>query len=733
MKAINKRLIGSLLLVTLIMLAPYSNLGFVSSPGMITAEAASTVALSKKTASLAVGGKTTVQLKNINTKKSITWTSSKKSVATVKKGSNGKATITAKKKGAATITAKYNGKKYTIKVTVKSPALSKKAVSLTAGKKTTVQLKNIVTSKKITWSSNKKSVATVKKGSSRNSRFSANNYGPAYMSGNNKVKTYLIKVSVKAATRKLYKSCGTLAVGASTTLTLSNPVKGKSTTWKSSNSSVASVKKNSNTKATITAKKAGSVTITATHNKKKYTFKLTVKAQSLSKTSLSMTVGGSSAITLNNPVSGKKTTASSSNTKVATVSVSGNNKITVKAVGAGTVTVKVVHNGKTLSCKVTVTKPATPSKPSTSTPNTTKPSTGGSMTTKPSTPSTTTPTTPSTGGSTTTKPSTPSTEAPSKPSTPETNPPQTEAPKPTYVYDFSGFTSRSVVEGSTGMLTVSTSDPSLSFSSSNTSVVMVSKSGEGICNFSALAPGSAVISAKAYDGTVKATATITVTAKPVLSVENANITVAGGKITPIYLVTTLPENQISYSFSSENLEFRTFDYSVKALYFVGRIAGQYQVKISGGGTSVVVNVTVTSTDSTWVAYDSWLRGVLNSCGYGSASTVEVFKNLGAYLVDNYDYTGNPDYMTLYSSGGGSCVAHTDLFIDVAERYFGLEAYSNDMSSGHSNAVVTINGVKWAFDAGSNGTAKNRSFSAIPSDESIPVYRYSYENGLRELS
>ena len=722
MKAINKRLIGGLLLAVLIMLAPYSNWSFVSSPGMITAEAASTVALNKKTASLAVGGKTTVQLKNINTKKSITWTSSKKSVATVKKGSNGKATITAKKKGTATITAKYGGKKYTIKVTVKSPALSKKAVSLTAGKKTTVQLKNIVTSKKITWSSNKKSVATVKKGSSGKATITAKKKGTAYISAKYNGKTYKIKVTVKAATPKLNKSSGTLAVGASTTLTLSNPVKGKSTTWKSSNSSVASVKKNSNTKATITAKKAGSVTITATHNKKKYTFKLIVKAQSLSKTSLSMTVGGLSAITLNNPVSSKKTTASSSNTKVATVSVSGNNKITVKAVGAGSATIKVVHNGKTLSCKVTVTKPATTTKPST--PSTTTPTTpstgGGSTTTKPSTPST--------GGSTTTKPSTPSTEAPSKPSTPETNPPQTEAPKPTYAYDFSGFTSRSVVEGSTGMLTVSTSDPSLSFSSSNTSVVTVSKSGEGICNFSALTPGSAVISAKAYDGTVKATATITVTAKPsVLSVAYADSTVTGGTVGGIVLNTSLSPDSLSYESSSPNLKLLGYDSNVKTVSFKALIAGSYQIKISGGGETVVVNITVTSNDTAWMQYDSWVKQVLSQCGYGSAAPVEVFKNLGAYIVDTFDYGEEIPYI-----GRMTCDGATALFLDVADRY-GFDAYANTTSVGHINAVVTINGVKWAFDAGSNGTAKNRSFSAIPSDESIPVYRYSYENGWRELS
>ena len=718
MKAINKRLIGGLLLVVLIMLAPYSSWSFVSSPGVISAEAATKkVALSKKTVSLAVGGKTTVQLKNINTKKKITWTSSKKSVATVKKGSSGKATITAKKAGTTIITAKYGGKKYTIKATVKSPALSKKSVTLTAGKKTTIQLKNTVSSKKLTWKSSKTSVVSVKKGTNGKVTLTAKKKGSASVVATYGGKKYSCKVVIRSASPKLSKSSGTLAVGASTTLTLSNPVKGKSTTWKSSNSSVASVKKNSNTKATITAKKAGTATITATHgNNKKYTFKLTVKAQSLSKTSLNMTVGSSSVITLNYPVSGKKTTASSSNTKVATVSVSGNNKITVKAIGAGSATIKVVHNGKTLSCKVVVTKPAT--------------------TTKPSTPSTTTPTTPSTGGgSTTTKPSTPSTpstEAPSKPSAPETNPPETEAPKPTYAYDFSGFTSRSVVEGSTGMLTVSTSDPSLSFSSSNTSVVTVSKSGEGICNFSALAPGSAVISARAYDGTVKATATITVTAKPsVLSVypEDMNQSIAGGALGKIRLTTSLPASSITFNSSNANLELNTYDPNVKTMTFYARVAGQYQVQVSGGGETVVVNITVTSNDTAWMQYDSWIRNLLSSLGCSKSDPVESFKKLGAWLVDNRDYdTNHVSYVDL-ATGGGDCVAHSDLFIDVAKRFYGLEAFESMASSGHIRAAIVVSGETWIVDTGRSGSAGNRSCSVAT--ESYGWY-YSKSTGWMQV-
>lgn len=76
------------------------------------AEAKAKPVLNKKKVSLAVGGKVTLKLKNW--KKRVTWSSSKKSVATV----SGKGVVKAKKKGTAKITAKAGGKKYVCRVTV---------------------------------------------------------------------------------------------------------------------------------------------------------------------------------------------------------------------------------------------------------------------------------------------------------------------------------------------------------------------------------------------------------------------------------------------------------------------------------------------------------------------------------------------------------------------------------------------------------------------------------------
>ena len=76
---------------------------------------AKAAALNRKSITLNVGKSYKLKAKGI--KRKITWTSSKKSVATVSKTG----VVEARKKGTAVITAKYGKKKLTCKVTVKKP------------------------------------------------------------------------------------------------------------------------------------------------------------------------------------------------------------------------------------------------------------------------------------------------------------------------------------------------------------------------------------------------------------------------------------------------------------------------------------------------------------------------------------------------------------------------------------------------------------------------------------
>lgn len=87
-------------------------LGVLAAPATALAAAPK---LNKTKVTLTVGKSVTLKLNHAPKGKAVTWSSSKKAVATVSK----KGKVTAKKAGNATITAKVSQKKYTCKVTVK--------------------------------------------------------------------------------------------------------------------------------------------------------------------------------------------------------------------------------------------------------------------------------------------------------------------------------------------------------------------------------------------------------------------------------------------------------------------------------------------------------------------------------------------------------------------------------------------------------------------------------------
>lgn len=142
--------------------------------------------ISKSKATLLTGQ--TLQLKLSGTKGKTKWTSSKKSVATV----SGSGKVTAKKSGSATITAKAGKKKYSCKVTVESPKLSKKSITLKVGETSTIKVKG--TKQTVKWKSSKKSIATVKNG-----KITAKKTGTANITATILGKKFTCKVTVKKA------------------------------------------------------------------------------------------------------------------------------------------------------------------------------------------------------------------------------------------------------------------------------------------------------------------------------------------------------------------------------------------------------------------------------------------------------------------------------------------------------------------------------------------------------
>lgn len=138
-----------------------------------------------KTSILLVKGQTS-KLKASNAAGKVSWSSSKKSVASV--SGNGK--VTAKKKGKAVITARAGADTKQCKVTVEEPKLNLKNISLDIKK--TKKLKLSGCKHSVTWTSSNPSVAKVSKG-----KVTAKRAGSAKITAKVHGKKYTCKVQVK--------------------------------------------------------------------------------------------------------------------------------------------------------------------------------------------------------------------------------------------------------------------------------------------------------------------------------------------------------------------------------------------------------------------------------------------------------------------------------------------------------------------------------------------------------
>ncbi|MCM1544508.1 MAG: Ig-like domain-containing protein [Ruminococcus sp.] len=332
------------------------------------------VTLSSKTASVFQNAKLTLKAtiapSNASNKK-VTWTSSNKSIATV--SSSG--VVTGMKPGTATITCTTadGGFKATCKVTVKkvikstAVKLNKTSISLSDGTSYTLTptfTPSNTSYKTVTWKSSNTSVAKV----NASGKVTAVAPGKATITcttkDSGKTATCVVTVkAVKATGVKLNKTTASVNEGASVTLKATlvpSNATNKNVTWKSSNTSVATV----NASGKVTAKKVGTATITCTTKDGNKTAKCTVTVKptkvtgvSLNRSTLSLDYGKTYTLTATiapSNASNKKVTWRSSNSSVA--KVDSNGKVTGVGNGKAVITCTTADGSITAQCTVTVKK-----------------------------------------------------------------------------------------------------------------------------------------------------------------------------------------------------------------------------------------------------------------------------------------------------------------------------------------------------------------------------------------
>lgn len=290
----------------------------------------------------------------VGTSKSVKWTTSDKTVATVSGGR-----VTGKNTGTAIITATANGVSATCEVTVikDSLSISEEKVLLYTGE--TKQIRSNATGKEVvSWESSNDNVVTVdEKGKltavgegTATIRISLSNAAAGTVSRDT---TDTCEVTVKDSRMEIYDEEVSLKTkGTDKTCTLSYQVTGRKNTvkWTTSNSKVVSV-----SGGKLTAKSVGTATVTAMANGVSDTVEVTVSAYeptiTLSQNEYTLYTKKGNTYTLRATIDGpvKKAVWESSRPEVATVV---NGKVT--AVGEGETIITATANDVVAECRITV-------------------------------------------------------------------------------------------------------------------------------------------------------------------------------------------------------------------------------------------------------------------------------------------------------------------------------------------------------------------------------------------
>jgi trimeric autotransporter adhesin len=343
----------------------------------VTQASVATVAVTPNPVSLTVGQSSqltaTPRDANGNTVpgRSVSWSSANTAIATVSDSGVMKAIAA----GTTTVTATVDGKSGSAAVTVTNVPVASVAVqpqnaNLAQGSSVqfvaTVKDANgtVVTDRVVVWTSSNDAVASVSPGGVVTGKAAGTATITATSEGVSGSSAVTITATVAAvASVTVDPPTASVSIGQTTTLAATvkdasgNVLTGRSVTWSTSNSGVATV----SSSGEVTGVSAGSTTITATSEGKSGTATVTVVVPVASVTvqPTSKTIGVGQTVTLvattkdasGNVLTGRTITWSSSSPAVASVSSGG----VVTGVGGGTATITATSEGKSGTSTITVT------------------------------------------------------------------------------------------------------------------------------------------------------------------------------------------------------------------------------------------------------------------------------------------------------------------------------------------------------------------------------------------
>ena len=306
-----------------------------------------------------------------------------------------------------------------------------------------------------------------------------------------------------------------------------------------------------------------------------------------------------------------------------------------------------------------------------------------------------------------------------------------------------------LVEGNSSKLTATVSpsnatNSSVKWSSSSTDVATVDDSG----NVTALKAGSTTITCKAVDGSgVSASCPVTVTAKSTTNPSEQDKTdptytfeviggtlesksvLNGGDLANILITTNAPMDKLMITMSNNSIQYNALSYDSQYDYYSFSLYARKKtdackVNITVNGKSVWSKVvSVSSDDNNWITYDAWLNKVISDINFdgswNNADNIHKILLVGQYILDNYDYDSNP-MSAFHLNGKGNCNASANVLADVATR-LGLRSdvvtpkALASSAPGHVVARVWYNGKIYHLDAGYEGKAPRGNVQVVSWD------------------
>lgn len=194
---------------------------------------------------------------------------------------------------------------------------------------------------------------------------------------------------------------------------------------------------------------------------------------------------------------------------------------------------------------------------------------------------------------------------------------------------------------------------------------------------------------------------------------------------PIDKVQVLTSNNSIY-YNGVSVKHNVYGYSYYYCFGLDAVKqGSCDVSLVVNGKIIKTwNAYVSSTDKNWATYESWLNGILenikvSNSDFDKLDPIQKITLLGKYILDNYDYNADPN-KSFHNHGCGNCNASANVLADMATR-LGLRAdvvtpkALASSAPGHVVARVWYNGKIYHLDAGYEGKAPRGNVQVVSWD------------------